>query len=392
MQHIDKIEDAVQWAMAQALEFWPKNQPPKSPSAWLYRVAYRQLLSEFRSSQRRDLLLITHYSSSNDEFIDPEEEAFSGEMNDAMLRMLFVACNNQIPIESQLVFTLKSLCGFSVREISIRLFTTEANVYKRFSRAKSFLQKNEIQNKTFEIDRLLEVDVTARLSSVYKVLYLVFTEGYLSSHDDMAIREDLCEEAIRLTQLLATSQFGNVPESYALLALMYFHLARLNARQDDCGALLLLEQQDRSQWNQSYITVAMDLLEKSAQGNNISRYHIEAGIAAEHCMSASFEKTNWKQIVTSYQLLNKISPSPLNILNEAIATAEWQGPEAGLSILQITNMPSWLDHSYHWYTVQADLLFRCGEQYKALEYTELAIAAAPTENIKKLLLKRLVSR
>lgn len=392
IQHLDKIEDAVQWAMAQALEFWPKSQHPKSPSAWLYRVAYRQLLSEFRTSQRRDALLIKHASSQSHNVIELEEEAFSGEMNDAMLRMLFAACNNQIPIESQLVFTLKSLCGFSVREIALRLFITEANVYKRFSRAKSFLQKSENENRTFEIDTLLEVDITARLSSVHKVLYLVFTEGYLSSHDDMAIREDLCQEAIRLTQLLTASKFGNVPESYALLALMYFHLARLNTRQDDYGSLLLLEQQDRSQWNNSYITIAMDLLEKSAQGNNISRYHIEAGIVAEHCMSPSFNKTNWEMIVTSYQLLNQISPSPLHTLNEAIAMAQWQGARAGLAVLQLIDIPDWLDRSYHWYTVQADLLFRCGEQDKALKYAELAIAAAPTDNIKRLLHQRLWCR
>jgi len=208
----------------------------------------------------------------------------------------------------------------------------------------------------------------------------------------MAIRQDLCEEAIRLARLLVESKFGNVPDSHALLALMYFHFARIKARQDDCGALLLLEQQDRNQWDSEQTTIAMTYLAQSANGDTISRYHVEAGIAAEHCLSPSFNQTRWDKIVASYKLLERIAPSPLHQLNRAVATAEWQGPQAGLAVLQSANIPNWLNHSYYWHTVQADLLFRSGETALGKKQAELAIKAAPTESIKQLLNKRLLAR
>jgi RNA polymerase sigma-70 factor (ECF subfamily) len=383
VHHIDLIEDAVQWAMAQALEFWCK-ETPNSPSAWLYQVAYRYILSEFRTVKHRSLLLSKHLPLKESEIIEDNEAFFSGEMSDSMLRMLFIACSNNNPIESQLVFTLKSLCGFNIREIALRLFISEANVYKRFSRAKKHLK-----NETLELDMLSNDEMLSRLPSVHRVLYLLFTEGYLSSHTDTAIRRDLCEEAIRLTRLLAESKIGDVANSYALLALMYFNLARINSRQNEFGVLLLLEQQDRNQWDKQQISVAMSLLAQSANGDSISRYHIEAGIAAEHCLSPSFEKTKWGKVVASYELLHNIAPSPLHLLNLAIATAEWKTPEAGLAVLKSADMPDWLERSYHWYAVRADLLFRCGELALADENADLAIAAAPTDSIKQLLFNRL---
>lgn len=384
VQHIDIIEDAVQWAMAQALEFWCRGKIPNSPSAWLYQVAYRHLLSEFRTIKHRSLLLSKHLSIEEHEIIEDNEAFFSGEMTDSMLRMLFIACSDKNPIESQLVFTLKSLCGFNIREIALRLFITEANVYKRFSRAKKHLK-----NETLELDMLSNDEMLSRLPSVHRVLYLLFTEGYLSSHTDTAIRRDLCEEAIRLTRLLAESKIGDVPNSYALLALMCFHLARINTRQNELGMLLLLEQQDRNKWDKQQILVAMSLLAQSANGDFISRYHVEAGIAAEHCLSPSFEQTKWGKIVASYELLYNIAPSPLHLLNLAIATAEWKTPQAGLAVLKSANIPDWLERSYHWYAVQADLLFRSGELALADKNSDLAIAAAPTDSIKQLLFNRL---
>ena len=384
LQHIDAIEDAVQWAMTQALESWRKGQIPKNPAAWLYQVAYRHLLSNFRSIKLRTSLLSEHFLIEENETKKHEDIPFSGEMSDSMLRMLFVACNDTVPIESQIVFTLKSLCGFSVREIALRLFISEANVYKRFGRAKKVLKDQNI-----DLNYTADTKMKERLSSVHRVLYLVFTEGYLSSHPDKAIRKDLCEEAIRLATLLAASVLGDVPDSYALLALMYFHLARINTREDDLGALLLLENQDRQKWNKQHILIGMTYLEKSANGDTISRYHVEAGIAAEHCLSPSFKQTRWDNIVASYELLDHIAPSPLNLLNRAVATAEWKDPQAGLAIFNSTDIPSWFSQTYYWYAVQADLMFRCGDTARGRKYAEWAIEKSPTEHIKQLLLKRL---
>lgn len=386
-QHIDAIEDSVQWAMTQALEFWCRGNIPSNPTAWLYRVANNHLLSEFRAMKRKDFLIAEHIASKENNVCEDESIPFSGELSDSMLRMLFTACNDAIPVESQLVFTLKSLCGFNIREIALRLFITEANAYKRYIRA-----KNNLKNQKIELDKLTDDDVASRLPSIHSVLYSVFTEGYLSSHTEMAIRQDLCEEAIRLALLLIDTKFGDVPNSYALLALMYFHLARVMARQDDCGALLLLEQQNRKKWNTKQTAIAMSFLAQSAKGDTISRYHIEAGIAAEHCLSPSFSQTRWDKIAASYKLMESIAPSPLHQLNRAVATAEWKGPQAGLAVLQSSEIPNWLNHSYHWYTVQADLLFRSGETVLGRKNAELAIEAAPSDSIKQLLRKRLVER
>jgi RNA polymerase sigma-70 factor (ECF subfamily) len=385
VQNIDAIEDAVQWSLAQALDKWCREGKPSNPSAWLYRVACRHLLSELRTNQRRAHLLEEHLWIDEHPKTDNEDIPFTQELNDSMLRMLFVACNNNIPVESQLVFTLKSLCGFSINEISLRLFISEANVYKRFGRAKNYLQ-----HSTIELEQLTDNEIATRLSSVHYVLYLVFTEGYLSSHVDESIRQELCHEAIHLTQLLSGSRYGNRTETTALLALLYLHFARINARQDNHGTLLLLEQQDRNHWDQQLIGKGIALLAESASGDTISRYHIEAGIAAEHCLANSFEETRWDKIVTSYELLERAATSPLHQVNKAIATAQWKGPEAGLGVLESADIPTWLEHSYHWYAVKADLLSRANKPVLASEYAELAITHAPTEAIKQLLRKRLL--
>lgn len=385
--HFELVEDSVQWAMTQAVELWCRDKMPNSPAAWLYKVAYNHLLSELKASQRKQSLLTEYLSTNETGLIEPNEIPFDSEMNDSMLRMLFSACDVSIPIESQLVFTLKSLCGFSITEISLRLFISEANVYKRYSRAKKHLK-----TKSVALDNLTENDMAERLPSVLHVLYLTFTEGYLSSHEDLAIRIDLCEEAIRMARLLVVSHIGYTPDSHALLALMYFHLARMPSRQDEYGALLLLEQQARSKWDQQQTTTAMAFLAQSADGDTISRYHIEAGIAAEHCLSPSFNQTRWDKIVASYELLERVAPSPIHILSRALAVAEWKGPKEGLAVLKSATIPHWLSNSYHWYTVQADLLFRSGKVGLSQKYAERAIELAPSNSIKKLLSKRLIHR
>lgn len=386
-QYINAVEDAVQFGLMQALDFWPRNGIPNNSSAWLYQVAWRQLMSELRNTQRRKELLDEQLLfSENDTANDLSDIPLPGEMNDSLLRMLFVACDDDIPVESQLVFTLKSLCGFSVREIGLRLFISEANVYKRFSRARQVLK-----SQSHKLDTLTDVDMETRLPMVRRILYLVFTEGYLSSHTDTAIRKDLCEEAIRLGRLISESNLSDTPETYALLALMYLHLSRINARQDTSGSLLLLEQQNRSQWNTQHITMGLSFLEQSAQGDVLSRYHVEASIAAEHCLAPTFEQTPWDKIVASYELLESISPSALNHLNRIIALAEWKGPKVGLAALQSMDIPVWLDRSYYWYAVQADLQYRCDLLDLAGESAKQAIHSAPTDHIKQLLRKRFES-
>ena len=284
------------------------------------------------------------------------------------------------------MIALKTLCGFDVREIAERLFTTEANVYKRLGRARSSLRE-----LPFELDDLSAEELASRLPAVQSILYLLFTEGHLSSHAEVAIRRELCDEAMRLGHVLAEHPIGGNPETFALLGLMHLHAARLGARQDGSGGLLLLEEQDRSRWDVREIETGFRLVAKSAHGDVFSRYHAEAGIAAEHCLAPSFEQTRWDRIAECYALLERLAPSALHTLNRAVAVAEWRGPAEGLAILKGLEPPLWLAGSYMWMAVLADLHRRCGNDEVARGYRDAALASAPTTAVREVLKRRLTA-
>jgi RNA polymerase sigma factor (sigma-70 family) len=384
VQHIEAVEDAVQRALMTALESWMVGGLPNNPSAWLFRVAHNDLVGELRQRARHHRILERAAAETIRASENGPEPLLPTEMQDDLLRMLFVCCDESIPLESQLVLALKTLCGFDVREIAIRLFTTEANVYKRLGRARSCLRASPPH-----VDVLTADQYSSRLPAVHQILYLLFTEGYLSSHAETAIRRELCNEAIRLATILAEHPSGRAPETSALLAMMHLHAARMTARQDASGGLLLLEEQDRELWDRQEIETGLEWLAESARGDVFSRYHAEAGIAAEHCLAPSLEETRWDKIADYYSLLEHISSFPLYKLNRALAVAEWQGPAAGLTVLEGFEPPTWLAGSYMWAAVLADLHRRCGNIDKADRYRRLAANAAPTPALKQLLQRRL---
>ncbi len=384
VQHIEAVEDAVQSALMTALESWTVAGLPDNPSAWLFRVAHNGLVGELRQRTRRRRIL---EQNATEGIATPEngpEPFLAGEVQDDLLRMLFVCCDDAIPVESQLVLALKTLCGFDVREIALRLFTSEANVYKRLGRA-----RNRLRELPPHTDELTGEQYSSRLPAVHKILYLLFTEGYLSSHAETAIRRELCDEAIQLAAILAEHPVGQAPETSALLALMHLHSARLTARQDGSGGLVLLEEQDRDLWDRRQIQVGLAWLARSADGDVFSRYHAEAGIAAEHCLAPTFHETRWDRVVECYSLLERIAPSAIHKLNRAVAVAEWQGPAAGLAVLDGFEPPTWLAGSYMWAAVLADLHRRCGNAHTASGYGNLACKSAPTAAVKELLRRRL---
>lgn len=369
-RHIEAVEDAAQSALMAALETWPRGGLPDSPSAWLFRVAQNNLTDELRAHSRRRRIL---------EHAPPEAEVPEP---DDLLRLLFTCCDPAIPEESCVAFALKTLCGFDIREISQRLFTSEANVYKRLGRARARLR--ELGADTMEPN-------PERLPAVRKILYLLFTEAHLSLHTESALRRELGAEAIRLTTLLAEHPWGRSPESDALVALMHLLTSRMAARHDEDGGLLLLEEQDRDLWDQTQIALGLEWLARSARGDDFSRYHAEAAIAAEHCLAPSFHETRWDRIAESYALLERFAPSAIHRLNRAVAVAEGQGPQAGLELLQGVEPPQALAHSYQWEAVLADLHRRAGNDALAQRHREAALAAAPTPAIHKLLSRRLVA-
>ncbi|MBK7864297.1 MAG: sigma-70 family RNA polymerase sigma factor [Archangiaceae bacterium] len=387
VRHVELIEDAVQSALMAAVETWPKATLPENPSAWLFSVAKNHLVGELRRRARHERLIALHDLGDANATVPGPRAGLDGDVRDELLRMLFACCDDAIPPQSQLVLALKTLCGFDVREIAERLFTTEANVYKRLARARTRLCE-----LPFDADELSSEQLAGRLPAVQSILYLLFTEGYLSSHAHEAIRRELCDEAKRLAEILAGHPLGATPETFALLALMHLHAARIAARLDGAGGLLLLQEQDRSQWDQREIQLGMSWLARSAQGEVFSRYHAEAGIAAEHCLAPSFEQTRWERVVECYALLERLAPSALHTLNRAVAIAEWRGPAEGLALLEGLEPPSWLAGSFMWAAVLADLHRRCGNVEIALRYRESALHSAPSTAVRGALQRRLDQR
>lgn len=383
VHHLEAAEDAVQSALMTALESWTTAGMPDNPSGWLFRVAHNALAGELRRRGRRDRLVEQH-ALDLVAATGGAAPALADDVDGDLLEMLFVCCDDGIPVESRLVLALKILCGFDVREIAARLFITEASAHKRLERARRRLREYPSHRED-----LTAAQHASRLPTVHAILYLLFTEGHLSSRAEAPLRRELCEEAIRLASILASHPVGRAPETYALLALMHLHLARMSARQDGAGGLLLLEEQDRSLWDRREIQVGLAWLERSAHGEVFSRYHAEAGIAAEHCLAPSLEETRWDRIVECYELLERLEPSALHTLNRALAVAEWRGAAAGLAVLDGLERPGWLAGSYLWPAVLADLHRRCGHGDAARHHRELALEAAPTPAVRSLLERRL---
>lgn len=379
LQHIAAIEDAAQDALLRALETWPLAGAPDNPAGWLFRVAQNRLLDDLRRQTRRaDLQRRVVFEAPP---IEPVEPPLAGELGDDLLRMLFVCCDPRLPTETARVLALKLLCGFEVREIAQRLSMGEGHVYKRLSRGRQRLRA---------LGAALDVPPEAhrdRLPAVRAVLYLLFTEGHLSLRIDAALRAELCDEAIRLTTLLAEHAVGRDPETAALTALMHLHRARMPARLDGDGGLLLLAEQDRGRWDAGYIAAGLRWLAASAEGERFTRYHAEAGIAAEHCLASSLAETRWGRIVESYALLDRLAPSPMHTLNRALAMAEWKGPAAGLALLDGLEPPA--RAPFGWSAALADLHLRCGQREEAARHRARALQRAPTPAIRTALARRL---
>lgn len=386
MHRVELCEDAVQTALLRAVQTWPDRGLPEDKSAWLYRVAFNEVLGALRREKRAD-------TSAGNEGEVERVAAESGtedavylerEVRDDQLRMMFVCANPAIPRESQIAFALKILCGFGTEEIALRLFQSPEAIYKRLQRARAALQEH-----VADLEQPAFADLASRLPAVLEILYLLFTEGYSSAQPDEVIRRELCEEAIRLGLFLHEHPVGATPETAALLALMYLDSARFDSRVDGAGGLLLLEEQDRSRWDGDLVYVGMSYLNRAARGERFTRYHAEAAIAAEHCMAPSYKETRWEEIAGLYEMLDGVAPSPINALNRAIAMAEWKGPDAGLALLEAINPPPWLLGYYLWDATLGELYRRRGDRERAAEHLTRALAAAPTHAEKALIRRRL---
>lgn len=332
-------EDVVQEAMVRALQTWPYYGVPKNPAAWLTQAAKNLALDTLRREknfQEKQPQIISHIEQLPGEADGGSSPAFETEIKDDRLRMMFVCCHPLISREDQVALALKTLCGFSPPEIAKAFLTTEAAIAKRLTRAKQRIREAGIRFEIPEGDELAR-----RLDAVLQSLYLLFNEGYKASSGDALIREDLCQEAIRLTQLLGEHPAGNQPKIHALLALMLLNAARIPSRQDSEGNLLRLQEQDRTRWHHPMIARGMFHLAHSAAGNELSEYHLQAGIAACHCAARDYAATDWGHILELYDRLVAFDDSPVVALNRAVAVAEVHGPQAGIDAVgAIRNLQS----------------------------------------------------
>ena len=324
-RNFDLVEDMVLATLADALEAWRHRGVPDNPSGWVHRVARNKILDALRREKIRQRVL-AEYGATLRTFQDELDQRFNeSEIEDSQLRMMFACCHPALSRANQLAFTLKALCGFGSVEIARALLVSEETIKKRIQRARAVLIEAEVP-----LDSPADAELDARLGAVHQVLYLLFNEGYSSSQGEAAIRADLCEEAVWLCHLLCSHPRFGTPATHALMALMLFHAARLEARLDEGGGILLMEEQDRGKWDRRLIARAEEFLSRSAAGTVISPFHLEAAIAAHHCAASSYAATDWPEILRLYDALLGIHRSPVYLLNRAIVVAQIEGAQAGL--------------------------------------------------------------
>jgi RNA polymerase sigma factor (sigma-70 family) len=330
-ENLEVAEDLVQDTLLKAMETWPFHGVPENAAAWLYKVARNKAIDWIRHHQSQSKVFNEYQAALQ----DGNPDVFTAdEINDSVLRMMFACCHPAIPAESQIALTLKTLGGLSVHEIAHAFLTSEETIAKRIYRAKEKLKQD---NTRLEPPGLFELP--HRLDSVLHVLYLLFNEGYHSSNHNTIIREELCEEAMRLTYLLVLHKSTSLPKVRALMALMCFQSSRFDARTGELGEIILLEDQDRTQWSRPLIQQGLDFLERASVGNSLSEYHVEAAIASVHSLAPRFEETQWDKLLMLYQTLETVKPGPMVRLNKAIATGYAQSFIAGIQELKkITNL------------------------------------------------------
>jgi RNA polymerase sigma-70 factor (ECF subfamily) len=366
-RHFDLVEDMVQATLLDALEAWRVRGVPDNPSGWVHRIAKNKILDALRRDKISQRVLgewaaalPAHEAGLDELFLDSEIE-------DSQLRMIFACCHPRLARENQLALTLKALCGFGNSEIARALLVGEEAVKKRLQRATRDLIEHQIA-----LDPPQASELPLRLDSVHQVLYLLFNEGYSSSEGETAIRADLCKEAVRLCHLLCSQPRLSTPPTHALMALMLFHAARLEARLDQRGSVLLMEEQDRGQWDHRLIRRAQEFLDRSAEGTIISPFHLEAAIACHHCTAKSYAETDWPAILRLYDALLRIHRSPVYLLNRAIVVAQIEGPHAGIGALDEAGQDPALRHYHLFDATLGELYRRAGDLPRARHHLEIA--------------------
>ncbi len=379
---IELAEEGVQEAMLRALQTWPYSGVPENAPAWLFRVAHNFAVDAVRRSRfLGDERVVAELSRAA--AVTPDDPSVEEQLRDDELRMIFMCCHPGISRDASVALSLKTVGGFSVREIARAFLSDDAAIAQRLVRA-----KRQIRDQNLALEMPAGTELARRLDSVLEVIYFIFNEGYTAHEGADLIRHDLCVEALRLSILVARSSI-TAPRVHALVALLALQAARLPARVDESGDLILLEYQDRGRWDRSLIALGFHHFDKSIAGEDVSEYHAQAAIAATHARAVTPQDLDWPVILELYDQLFTINPSAVVALNRAVAVAKVHGPAEGLAtIAPLENDPK-LQHYYLLLAVRGHLLLELGQRPQAAACFQAALDCPCSEPERRFLRRKL---
>jgi RNA polymerase sigma factor (sigma-70 family) len=378
IEHLELAEDIVSETFVLALETWPHHGIPDNPCAWLYTVAKNKAKNQLKRQQLFQGKIRPDLMNESDLSQDPELDLSPQNITDSQLQMLFAICHPAIPVESQIGLALRTLCGFGIDEIAIAFLSSKETINKRLFRAREKLRQEKV---AIEIPGATAIQ--ERLASVLRTLYLLFSEGYYSESQDSVLRKDFCLEAMRLTFSLIEYAPTNQPQVNALMALMCFQASRFEARTNEKGEMLLYHEQDENQWDEALIARGAYFLKQAAQGNALSKYHLEAQIAYWHTIKQDSPE-KWQQILQLYNHLLVLEYSPIIALNRTYALAKVKGN--AVAILEAEKLK--LENNHFYYTLLGELYLAI-DPLKAKAHLERALAIAKTQTDKQTIQKKI---
>ena len=378
IEHIEIAEDIAGDTFLQAVETWTYKGLPANPTAWLYNVAKNKAKNYFHRSNIFSEKIAGDIKNSSRQTEELEINLSDENITDSQLQMLFAICHPSIPTEAQIGLALRILCGFGINEIATAFLTNNETINKRLFRAKEKLRTEKVK-----IEFPGKKEINNRLETVLTTLYLLFSEGYYSESDDTILREDLCNEAMRLAFMLIENEQTNLPKVSALYSLMCFHSSRFAARKNEKGEIILYDEQDESLWNQELIIKGIYFLHEASKGKEISKYHIEASIAYWHTIKTDI-KEKWENILQLYNKLLQIEYSPIAALNRTYALSKANSKQEAITEAEKLNLSG-----NHFYFTLLGELYTDIDNKKAKENFRKAFTLAKTQTDKQTIQKKI---